>query len=252
MTLTTEQLRERAKFWREKAVEAKWESVSIAQDMLQNADAFDELAANREAQPVALNGWRLTVTRTGDRQGVASISGPGVFCMEVPVEYSMLDFMEALAAAPAPANARAVAWEMRYWNSGYNIWGEWERITAEQHAEMSAEHATDNDYEFRALYAAPPAQAVPEEITEDEQEEAVSEGYVDSFRGGWNACRTAMLAQPVSQGYKLVPVEPTEEMLAAAMNCDDVEFNSDETFCVNFDNIYRAMLAAALEGGNDA
>ncbi|PTA75783.1 hypothetical protein [Serratia sp. Nf2] len=52
--LTIEQLRARAKFWREKAVEAKWESVSIAQDMLQNADAFDELAANREAQPVAL------------------------------------------------------------------------------------------------------------------------------------------------------------------------------------------------------
>lgn len=52
----------------------------------------------REAQPVALNGWRVTVTRTGDRQGVASISGPGVFCMGVPVEYSMLDFMEALTA----------------------------------------------------------------------------------------------------------------------------------------------------------
>ncbi|OCO80412.1 hypothetical protein AN695_0205895 [Serratia marcescens] len=52
MTLTTEQLRARAKFWREKAIEAKWESVSIAQDMLLNADAFDELAANREAQPV--------------------------------------------------------------------------------------------------------------------------------------------------------------------------------------------------------
>ncbi len=51
-TLTTEQLRARAKFWREKAVEAKWESVNIAQDMLLNADAFDELAANREAQPV--------------------------------------------------------------------------------------------------------------------------------------------------------------------------------------------------------
>lgn len=67
---------------------------------------------------------------------------------------------------------------------------------------------------------------------------------------GWNDCRAAMLAQPVSQGYKLVPVEPTEEMIAAAMNCDDVEFNSDETFCVNFDNIYRAMLAAAPEGGN--
>ncbi len=57
--------------------------------------------ANREAQP--LNGWRVTVNRTGDRHGVASISGPGVFCMEVPVEFSMLDFMESLAAPPAPA-----------------------------------------------------------------------------------------------------------------------------------------------------
>jgi hypothetical protein len=62
-----------------------------------------ECLANREAQPVVLNGWRVTVNRTGDRQGVASISGPGVFCMDVPVEYSMLDFMEALTAPPAPA-----------------------------------------------------------------------------------------------------------------------------------------------------
>ncbi|MGQ6585246.1 DUF551 domain-containing protein [Serratia sp. IR-2025] len=59
MTLTTEQLRARAKFLREKAVEVKWESVSIAQDMLQNADAFDELAANREAQPVACDIERI-------------------------------------------------------------------------------------------------------------------------------------------------------------------------------------------------
>ncbi|MEL5348144.1 hypothetical protein PTR23_25865, partial [Serratia nevei] len=47
--------------------------------------------------------------------------------------------------------AQPVAWEMRYWSDGYNIWGDWERITAEQHAEMSVQHATDNDYEFRAL-----------------------------------------------------------------------------------------------------
>lgn len=65
------------------------------------------------------------------------------------------------AATPAPA--KAVAWEMRYWNSGYNMWGEWERITAEQHAEMSVQHATDNDYEFRVLYDAPPAPAVPDD-----------------------------------------------------------------------------------------
>ncbi|HGE8494708.1 TPA: hypothetical protein ACGD7R_002984 [Serratia marcescens] len=59
-----------------------------------------------------------------------------------------------------------------------------------------------------------------------------------------------MLAKPVSGGYKLAPIEPTEDMIAAAMNCDEVSFNADETFCVNFGNIYAAMLAAAPESGN--
>lgn len=88
----------------------------------------------------------------------------------------------------------------------------------------------------------------------------------------WNACRAVMLqskyrdlSQPVDpqiseyekimgqagnspvipDGYALVPVEPTDEMIEAAMNCEDVLFNSDESFCVQFGNIYEAMLAAA-------
>ena len=66
-----------------------------------------------------------------------------------------------------------------------------------------------------------------------------------------------LLAQPVSQryklpdGYKLVPVDPTADMIAAAMECDDVLFNDDETFCVQFGNIYAAMLAAAPEDANN-
>ncbi|MGO2145199.1 MAG: hypothetical protein ACTH4K_16815 [Serratia bockelmannii] len=74
-----------------------------------------------------------------------------------------------------------------------------------------------------------------------------------------DACRAAMLAQPVSGGYKLnfpeipdgwklVPVDLTPEMLAAwdsAPNCGD-----DDT--VNMMNAYREMLAAAPEGGNGA
>lgn len=58
-------------------------------------------------------------------------------------------------------------------------------------------------------------------------------------------------APAVPDGFKLVPTVPTPEMIAAAMNCDDVTFNADETFCVNFGNIYAAMVAAAPEGGND-
>lgn len=87
----------------------------------------------------------------------------------------------------------------------------------------------------------------------------------------WNVCRAAMLqskyrdlSQPVDPqiseyekimlraGWVMVPVEPTDEMIAAAMNCEDVLFNSDESFCVQFGNIYEAMLAAAPqpEGNN--
>lgn len=49
----------------------------------------------------------------------------------------------------------------------------------------------------------------------------------------------------IPDGYVMVPKEPTDEMIAAAMNCEDVLFNSDESFCVQFGNIYEAMLAAA-------
>ncbi|HIH4160580.1 TPA: hypothetical protein ACYSIE_005027 [Serratia marcescens] len=70
-------------------------------------------------------------------------------------------------APPTSVNALPVAWEMRYWNSGHNMWHDWESITAEQHAEMSVQHATDNDYEFRVLYDAPPAPAVPDDVQRD-------------------------------------------------------------------------------------
>ncbi|ECG0730767.1 hypothetical protein DKG50_16695 [Salmonella enterica] len=102
------------------------------------------------------------------------------------------------------------------------------------------------------------------------------ENYADSYTRhmwkAWTESRAAMLqskyrdlSQPVDpqiseyerimlqagnspvipDGYTLVPVEPTDEMIAAAMNCEDVLFNSDESFCIQFGNIYEAMLAAA-------
>ncbi|ENX5760723.1 hypothetical protein [Salmonella enterica] len=80
----------------------------------------------------------------------------------------------------------------------------------------------------------------------------------------WNACRATMLqdnqrdlSQPVDPqvaeyeqimlqaGWVMVPVEPTDEMIAAAMECEDVLFNSDESFCVQFREIYCAMVTAA-------
>lgn len=51
----------------------------------------------------------------------------------------------------------------------------------------------------------------------------------------------------IPDGYALVPVEPTDEMIVAAMDSDDVTYNeSDDTvFYVHHCEIYKAMLAAA-------
>ncbi|HBL7008990.1 TPA: hypothetical protein LSH92_004215 [Citrobacter koseri] len=67
------------------------------------------------------------------------------------------------------------------------------------------------------------------------------------------ALRDAQNDEPVREAYKLpvgwvvVPVEPTPEMIAAAMDSDDVSFDKkdDTMFYVHHDAIWRAMLAAA-------
>ncbi|CUZ08782.1 Uncharacterised protein [Serratia marcescens] len=151
-----------------------------------------ECLANREAQPVA-----LVDRRPAARGGICWQHGS----KDLP------HGTELFTAPPAPANAQAVAWEMRYWNSGHNCWHDWERITAEQHAEMSAEHAADNDYEFRVLYAAPPAPAVQEcflnavaaleSLYRNGQKQNWNERYTADMAyasGVLNACRAAMLA----------------------------------------------------------
>jgi len=108
-----------------------------------------EALANREAQPVAC-----------DIERIKRHALPAGECPRQSQVVLLSSLKRLLTAPPAPANAQPVAWEMRYWNSGHGCWHDWERITAEQHAEMSVQHATDNDYEFRALYDAPPVRAV--------------------------------------------------------------------------------------------
>jgi len=83
----------------------------------------------------------------------------------------------------------------------------------------------DNYASAVPLYAAPPAPvAVPDELTREEYKRRFMEedNFDDTYRGGWNAFRSAMLkaghvtAATVPDGWKLVPVEPTEAMLDAA------------------------------------
>lgn len=113
---------------------------------------------------------------------------------------------------------------------------------------------------------AQPAPVVPEEIPKGLAGQIVSllaHNIGDKFLAQkiWNACRAALLQgnqalvkQPssnsenvpvISDGWVMVPVELTDDMIAAAMNCDDVLFNRDESFCVQFGNIYAAMITAA-------
>ncbi|CAI1765889.1 Uncharacterised protein [Serratia fonticola] len=68
----------------------------------------------------------------------------------------------------------------------------------------------------------------------------------------YNACRAAMLNhsggsnEKVPDGYKLVPVEPTPEMIAATeIDGDEYYFESDEAAETWMANKFKAMLAAA-------
>ncbi len=109
-----------------------------------------------------------------------------------------------------------------------------------------------------------PAPVVPDEISPKQASRSYGD-KVHGYRDGRNACLAAMLqanqrdlSQPVDPqvakyeqimlraGWVMVPVEPTDEMIAAAMECEDVLFNSDGSFCVQFREIYCAMVDAAL------
>ncbi len=128
-----------------------------------------------------------------------------------------------------------------------------------------------NAYEI-PLYTTPPAPIVPDAISTrqaiSKMEECEPCDSINvAYKYGWNACRAALLqdnqrdlSQPVDPqvaeyeqimlqaGWVMVPVEPTDEMIAAAMECDDVVFDSKDptAFCVQFREIYCAMVDAAL------
>ncbi|MMZ55899.1 hypothetical protein D3C73_628460 [compost metagenome] len=100
-----------------------------------------------------------------------------------------------------------------------------------------------------ALYTAPPAPSVSNELLEAIEEVIrISDRDHDAWNRAKEAiatCRAAMLAQPVSQGCKLVPISMTDEMANA--------FDPQRKLSLSYlRNGWVMALAAAPEGGNEA
>lgn len=266
-TLTTEQLRARAKFWREKAVEAKWESVSIAQDMLQNADAFDELAANREAQPVAFTSPAQLKKYPNERR-------------EAYGQYSEKFCVPLYTAPPAPPNAKAVGYFLRFrveWHtpSKWSAWTEIDEATYDNAVKIIATGEADAGrfYEARILYDAPP---VPEStnaagwginmqtgtpiltykkcsVIESEQAH-----YVLSLINGAAMPALAVPAQPLPADIEKYNQGIKDGLEWAARTVEANHPNTGDWLYDDRDDLAKAirkgadMLAAAPEGGNGA
>ncbi|MES0266798.1 DUF551 domain-containing protein [Citrobacter sedlakii] len=101
--------------------------------------------------------------------------------------------LQAFEIALASLEAEPVAWRSLYYeNHGLltgskNVLASWQK----------------QGWECEPLYTSPPAPvSVPDEITREDYKRRFMEedNFDDTFRGGWNACRAAMLqgAEPVS------------------------------------------------------
>ena len=246
--------------------------------------AVGELLANREAQPVAVmyknNGDVLTKEQCGKYFDI---------CCKVETPL--------FTAPPAPAYPETLPCAVRLMPG--IIFGEGVRTSTmldglrrreEYNAEMAAmtpEQKAEHDAgleEFKSmlLSRSTPAPAVPNEkaITPFFDTMALDTAKMvmcdvnrrSDFLGGDTqllariqcrvdeACRDAILAQPVTSGYKLVPVE----LLSTASSLIDLcrthtTLSSNDNYkertiieCNNTMQAIAKLLAAAPEGGNDA
>ncbi|ANJ99072.1 hypothetical protein [Serratia plymuthica] len=233
--------------------------------------AARELLANREAQPVAL------VDRRSAARGSICWQGGG---KDLP------HGTELFTAPPAPSDAQPVAWLAIYHGEVYDEAISITRSVVEAQADRFGWESALT--EIIPLYRhAPPAPAVNPEFTgapavPDEQTviEKFKQWWSSKERGftiinadlqkelqweAWQDCCAAMLAQPVSQGYRLVPIEPTDEQLRAMLaviwpatyrehlrhpDNGPVSIARAEEEIKQAKEQYAAALAAAPEGGN--
>lgn len=171
--------------------------------------------------------------------------------------------LAALRIALASIEAEPVAWRYRHHNGLAP--SNWKVVDSEDECNVAP------NYQRQALYTAPPAPvSVPDELSREEYKRRFMEedNFDDTFRGGWNACRAAMLqgaenaempttmqtapamdsspkiaespsgnSPVIPDGWKLAPIELTGDMTNAMSEAilDDLH---------NVD-VWRSVLAAA-------
>ncbi|HHJ0461128.1 TPA: hypothetical protein ACQDQ8_005013 [Serratia marcescens] len=227
------------------------------EDAWQVWQASRELLANREAQP--------TSELAAPSAGVYCPSDSAETIEENPKSWAAwkreAERLQDIIDQAANREAQPVAYAVFADNGNIRIWSTDKGIT-------------DNVGVSVPLFTAPPAPAVNAAPDFEAWFNSPEAGLrVVNFhiqhelqKKAWEACRAAMLAQPVSSGYKLVPVEPTDEQLRLMLAVQwpalyrehlrhplngpkSREENERQIAIVK--RQYAAMLAAAPEGGND-
>lgn len=237
-TFTNEQLRDIA------------EGAMLTQ--LQDKIMARELLANREAQPVAWavfsdNGnIRIWSTDRGITENVG-VAVPLYTAPPVPVVNT--EFTGATAVSDEAIDRIVVPLSL----DGLD--------EEKHHCEWHLYHDRERiRKELREHFAAPPVPAVPDELVEEPDTWKTPDVVF-----GWNACRDAMLAQPVSQGCQLnSPEIPDgchwtfdEHDSTWDSGCGEAWMLSDGGQIENGVKLCQScgkpvLLAAAPEGGNDA
>ncbi|HEJ7812949.1 TPA: hypothetical protein SMI02_000602 [Serratia marcescens] len=189
----------------------------------------------------------MTLTTEQYTEGLCG-DGAAILCDGVPMSVS--EILGALNAANREVQPVALV-DRRPAASGSICW---------QNGGKDLPHGTE-------LFTASPAPAMVGELLEA-MEEVIR--ISDRDHDAWNrvkvaitAYRAAVLAQPVSGGYKLVPVEPTENMIIHGFESDAFMALADavnekkgwpygcreSAECV--EGIFKAMLAAAPTQGKN-
>ncbi|WIJ63898.1 hypothetical protein OI978_24345 [Serratia nevei] len=265
MTLTTERL----KWLHDAATELSATKLKMTMRPDELLVLTSELLANREAQPVDGELGEIRVGRL-PTMNQEEYPGLGDWWVQLRIGASGDEFLarvygatpdeavaraRALTAPPAPAATTPISFSE---NADDDMCRElaWKQVKEL----LTPDGWTVGDnityfgffclgWDMRQKYneQRPPAPAVPEEAKVGEMP-FLGNGEPGYVRG-WNDCRAAMLAQPVSQrytlpdGFKLMPLEMTDEIGEAiameARCCGGI------ALC-----IYEAALAAAPEGGN--